>query len=127
MRGTEFGQVTGPTFPRWSDALIGYFTDAAADLEDTGLDADDVRRVAAAAARHRDILDEITEPRLMHGDLWTANFMVEPGAPVPTITGVCDCDRVWWGDPMADWVIYRAHRCPGTERDAFWKPTASRL
>lgn len=46
--------------------------------------------------------------------------MIEPGAPEPTITGVCDCDRASWGDPQSDWTIFRAMQRPGTERDAFW-------
>jgi aminoglycoside phosphotransferase (APT) family kinase protein len=120
VRGDRFGRVAGPTFATWTEALIDYFTEIAADLNNLGLHADDAHRAADAAARHRVILDEITEPRLLHGDLWTVNVMVEPNAPEPTVTGVCDCDRVWWGDPRADWVIYRAHRRPGTERDAFW-------
>jgi hypothetical protein len=46
--------------------------------------------------------------------------MISADSPEPTITGVCDCDRTWWGDPAADWSIYRAGQRPGTERDAFW-------
>jgi hypothetical protein len=38
--------------PAWSEALIAYFIEAATDLEDAGLGADDVRQVAEAAARH---------------------------------------------------------------------------
>ena len=87
--------------PAWSEALIAYFIEAATDLEDAGLGADDVRQVAEAAARHRAVLDEITEPRLLHGDLWTVNVMIDPDAPESTITGVCDCDRASWGDPLA--------------------------
>jgi hypothetical protein len=47
--------------------------------------------------------------------------MVEPGAAEPTITGVCDSDRGFWGDPLADWTVYCAGQRPGTERDAFWE------
>ena len=63
----------------------------------------------------------MTEPRLLHGDLWTVNLMIAPGVAVPTITGVCDGDRTSWGDPESDWTIHRAGRRPGTERDAFWE------
>jgi aminoglycoside phosphotransferase (APT) family kinase protein len=121
IRGDRFGPVAGPWYATWSEALIAYFDDVAADLQDVGLDAVDVREVAAAAARRRSVLDEITEPRLLHGDLWTVNLMVAPGAPEPTITGVFDCDRTLWGDPEADWPIYRAVERPGGERDAFWE------
>lgn len=121
VRGDRFGPVAGPWFATWSEALIAYFDDIAADLSDSGLDAIDIRDIATLAARRRSVLDEITEPRLLHGDLWNANLMIAPGAPEPTITGVFDCDRTLWGDPLADWPIYRAGQRPGTERDAFWE------
>jgi aminoglycoside phosphotransferase (APT) family kinase protein len=119
--GNRFGPVAGPTFATWSKAVIASLEDAAADLDDAGLDAADVREVAAAAARHRAILDEITEPRLLHGDLWTVNTMIAPGAPEPTIAGVFDCDRTSWGDPESDWTIFVAGRHAGSEHDAFWE------
>ncbi|WP_433440633.1 hypothetical protein [Nonomuraea sp. CA-141351] len=59
----------------------------------TGLDAADIRKAAALAEEHRSVLDEITEPRLLAGDLWTVNTMIAAGAPEPTITGVLDLDR----------------------------------
>jgi aminoglycoside phosphotransferase (APT) family kinase protein len=121
VRGTRFGPVGGPTYPTWSQAVIGCLEDTAADLDDAGLDADDVRQVAAAAARHRSVLDRITEPRLLHGDLWTVNVMIDPAAPEPTITGVYDCDRAWWGDPDSDWAVFLARRRPTPERAAFWQ------
>ena len=120
VRGDSFGWVAGPRFARWRDAYTSSLADLAAALEDAGLDADDVLEAADAAVMNSEIFDEITEPRLLHGDLWTANVMISPDAREPTITGVCDCDRAAWGDPAADWSIYRAGQRPGTERDAFW-------
>ena len=120
VRGETFGWVAGPRFTRWVDAFRSSLKDVAAALDDAGLDSGDVRETAAIAAAQSAIFDEIREPRLLHGDLWTANVMVSPTASEPTITGICDCDRAWWGDAAADWSIYRAGQRPGTERDAFW-------
>jgi aminoglycoside phosphotransferase (APT) family kinase protein len=121
VRGRRFGRVAGPAFATWSEAVIAYLGDIAADLDAAELDAADVREVVAAAHRDSGILDEITEPRLLHGDLWDANVMIMPGEPEPTICGVLDCDRVSWGDPGFDWAIFLAGMRPGTERDAFWE------
>lgn len=121
VRGERFGPVTGPAFGTWGEAVIAFFADLAADLDDVGLGSADVREVAAAADKHRAVLDEITEPRLLHGDLWTVNVMVKPGAAQPTISGVFDNDRTSWGDPESDWTIFMAIKKPGTERDAFWE------
>jgi aminoglycoside phosphotransferase (APT) family kinase protein len=120
VTGDRFGMVAGPGYDTWSQALIGYFEDAAADLQDAGLDAGDARRLAEAAARHRDVLDEISRPRLLHGDLWTVNLLIDADAPEPRITGVVDCDRGWWGDPLADWTIHRARQRHGAEHRAFF-------
>jgi aminoglycoside phosphotransferase (APT) family kinase protein len=121
VRGERFGPVAGPAFGTWGEAVIAFFGDLATDLDDAGLDFADMREVAAAADRHRTILDEITEPRLLHGDLWTVNVMMTPGAARPTISGVFDNDRTSWGDPESDWTIFMAAKKPGTERDAFWE------
>lgn len=121
VRGERFGPVTGPAFDTWGEAVIAFFADLAADLDDAGLDSADVHEVAAAANKHRAVLDEITEPRLLHGDLWTANVMMKPGAAQPTISGVFDNDRTSWGDPESDWTIFMAAKKPGTERDTFWE------
>ncbi len=121
VRGDRFGPVAGPTFATWSEAVISSLEDTAADLEDAGLDASDVREVVAVASRRRTVLDEIDVPRLLHGDLWVPNVMLALDTPEPTITGVLDHDRALWGDPAADWTIFIAGQRPGTERDAFWE------
>jgi len=120
VRGKRFGPVIGPWHATWSAAVLAALEDIVADIDDAGLDAADVRELIGIAARGKEILDEVREPRLLHGDLWTINVMVEPDAPEPTVSGLFDCDRVTWGDPESDWAIYRAAGRPGTERDAFW-------
>jgi aminoglycoside phosphotransferase (APT) family kinase protein len=119
--GERFGPVIGPLYDTWSEALVSYFVDLACDLDDAGLEATDLREIAAAAAKHATVLDEVTTPHLLHGDLWTVNVMIEPGAVEPTISGVFDNDRTWWGDPESDWTIFMAAKNPGTEHDAFWE------
>jgi aminoglycoside phosphotransferase (APT) family kinase protein len=111
--------VADPAFATWSEATISGLENTAADLEDAGLDAGDLREVIVAATRRRTLLDEITQPRLLHGDLWTPNLMLAPGAPEPTITGVLDHDRASWGDPAADWTIFVAGQKSGME--PFWE------
>ncbi|WP_207938635.1 hypothetical protein [Actinomadura darangshiensis] len=45
----------------------------ASDVEGVGLDSADLRKVAAVAADRRTVLDEVTRPRLLTGDLWTVH------------------------------------------------------
>ncbi|MGH3565755.1 MAG: phosphotransferase family protein [Pseudonocardia sp.] len=122
VRGPHFGPVTGSTCLTWSEAVVDSLITIADDLDAVGLDSADVREVCKAVAqRHLAVLDEVTEPRMLSGDLWTVNVMLVDGAAEPTISGVLDFDRTWWGDPAADWTIRMAAAKPGTERDAFWE------
>jgi aminoglycoside phosphotransferase (APT) family kinase protein len=120
LPGHTFGPVANPRFTTWGAAVVAYFAAAAEDVRDAGYDWRDVRDLADEAERLSDVLDEITEPRLLHGDGWTVNVLVDPEAAELRVTGVCDWDRAEWGDPLADWGVQRAVLRPGTERDAFW-------
>lgn len=50
------------------------------------------------------VLDDVTRPALVHFDLWQGNILVagEPGAR--RIGGIIDGERMFWGDPAADFV-----------------------
>ncbi len=121
VRGERFGPVVGPGHDTWSHALRAQFRELAAEVEAADLDPDGVRRVIAAIDVHRGALDEVSEPRLLHGDLWQLNILISPDAAEPTITGVLDYDRASWGDPLADWTIHQIRNLPSPEADPFWK------
>jgi aminoglycoside phosphotransferase (APT) family kinase protein len=122
IRGERFGPVAGPTFATWSEAVLSLLGNTVADLTDAGQDVSDLLRVVASAEKNTAVLDEITEPRMLHGDLIVPNVMLKVGAPEPLITGMIDHDRSSWGDPAADWGIFMARRKPpGTEWDGFWE------
>lgn len=121
VTGPRFGPVTGPRYATWSQAVITSLVDIAADLDSVGLDAADVRKVAAVAEHGRAVLDEITKPRLTSGDFWTTNVMIAKNASEgPVITGVVDMDRTAWADPAADWTI-RMALAKADERESFWE------
>ncbi|MFI2204725.1 phosphotransferase family protein [Streptomyces sp. NPDC020192] len=120
VRGPHFGPVSSPGHTAWSEALTASFTDIAADLDAAGLDATDLRKVADLVDQHRATFDEITEPRLLSGDFWTINCLLDTSAPAPTLSGVIDFDRTLWGDPAADWTI-RMATAKADERTSFWE------
>lgn len=124
VRGPHFGPVAGPGYATWSEAVLASLSAIADDISRVGLDAADVRKVAELVAEHRNVLDEITEPRLLTGDLWTVNTMLA-AAPTPVISGVLDLDRTLFGDPAADWTI-RMASAKTDERTAFWDTYGSR-
>ncbi|MDN5724374.1 MAG: aminoglycoside phosphotransferase family protein [Propionibacteriales bacterium] len=120
VSGVSYGPVAAPRFNTWSAALLDHFDQEAELYAAAGLDPQQVHRVAGVVERARTVFDAV-EPRLLHGDLWHANLLLDPDADVPTISGVCDSDRASWGDPLADWTIDKAGQRPGTVRDAFWE------
>ncbi|WP_406176517.1 DUF3626 domain-containing protein [Streptomyces sp. NBC_00996] len=64
-----------------------------------------VDEVARTAKTAYDALDEVTVPRLVHFDLWRGNILVErPAGTAPRIGGLIDGERMFWGDPLADFV-----------------------
>lgn len=120
VRGPSFGPVSRPGHASWSEALIASLVDIATDLDDVGLDSADLRMAADLVAQHRVSFDEIAEPQLLTGDLWTVNCLLDASAPAPTLRGVLDFDRTLWGDPAADWTI-RMATAKQDERAAFWQ------
>ena len=128
--GGSWGPLAAPVDGCWSAAMLRSLGDSIADLARLSLHPDDVARLCALVESNTDRLDHIDgldEPRLLHGDLWTANILLDPLADKPTVVGVVDSERSWWGDPFADWAIYRGDaRAVAAERDAFWSAYGDR-
>ncbi len=68
VTGQAFG-AGGGSFRTWSEAIINALERVVAMLEQYQLDSGDVRAVLAIAQTHAHILDAITQPHLLHGDL----------------------------------------------------------
>jgi aminoglycoside phosphotransferase (APT) family kinase protein len=109
-------EVTGPGFGYPSGALGPLARDWRTAFT-AMLDAilDDARRYRAWLPRPADevaatvraaygALDEVTVPRLVHFDLWPGNILVDRSTGQPRIGGLIDGERLFWGDPLADFV-----------------------
>src|SRR5262249_18015488 len=108
-------------FPSWSATVFDWLARSLADAERAGVDAGEIRALHAIAESSSALLDEITAPRLLHGDLWTFNMLIKRDTGGPCITPVLDSDRVSWGDPLADWTFYRLPRRTSERMQAaFW-------
>ncbi|WP_371795636.1 phosphotransferase family protein [Streptomyces sp. NBC_01718] len=98
-------QPLGPLAPTWRQAFTAMTDAVLADADTYGArlprPTDSIRALLAAAAP---VLDDVTRPALVHFDLWQGNLLVdgEPGAR--TIGGIIDGERMFWGDPAADFV-----------------------
>ena len=107
VTGSGFGYpsgVFGPLAADWRTAFAAMYDAVLADARRFGawlpVPVDEVARTARSAY---DALDEVTVPRLVHFDLWRGNILVERGES-PRVGGLIDGERMFWGDPVADFV-----------------------
>ncbi|MDR6978094.1 aminoglycoside phosphotransferase (APT) family kinase protein [Streptomyces sp. 3330] len=108
VTGPGFGYpsgVFGPLAADWRTAFTAMFDALLADARAYGArlprPADEVAAVARAGF---DALDEVTVARLVHFDLWPGNILVDRAGGEPRIGGLVDGERMFWGDPLADFV-----------------------
>ena len=108
----RFGRVAngmdGIGYDRWSGCLYGELLDWERVGVPSGLftagEHGEIRRLFREAAP---CLDEITEPRLVHTDLWLGNILVRTDAERPEFGAIIDADRAFWGDPMYEFSSIR--------------------
>lgn len=110
VTGPAFGYPSGalgPLAPDWRTAFTAMIEAILADAHRYRArlprPADEVARTLRAAFP---ALDEVTAPRLVHFDLWRGNILVDRPAAgeQPRIGGLIDGERMFWGDPLADFV-----------------------
>lgn len=66
---------------------------------------DEMKQYQALLPRHQQRLNEITEAKLCHGDLWPRNVIINNSQDGYEISAVIDAERAFWGDPISDWVL----------------------
>ncbi|MBD0844141.1 phosphotransferase family protein [Streptomyces sp. TRM68416] len=108
VTGPGFGYPSGalgPLAPDWRTAFTALLDAVLDDARHYGArlprSADDTARTLRAA---HPALDDITVPRLVHFDLWPGNILVDRSTGTPRIGGLIDGERMFWGDPVADFV-----------------------
>jgi aminoglycoside phosphotransferase (APT) family kinase protein len=121
--GQAFG-AGGASFPTWSETIINGLERVVAIQEQYQLDSRDVRIVLAITKTRAYILDAITQPHLLHGDLWHQNLLVDWISDTPHIVGVLDTGFSSWGDLPFDWTLIRLSLMPPKESVSFWETYA---
>lgn len=100
IRGEVFGYAQGPNAATWREAFTAMVDAVLADADRFGVELPDVRPAVQARAH---LLDEVTEPVLVHFDLWDANiFLTGSREAGLRIEGIIDPERAVFGDPLAE-------------------------
>jgi len=128
VRGEAFGLPRpGFQFDSWSQTVVNRLERTLRAARNLQLDVANFAKVLEIVRAHPQQLDEIEIPHLLHGDLWLFNILIDHDAKEPSIVGVLDADRAWWGDPMADWTMFiLAHAEPEAGHAYFWRAYSAR-
>lgn len=107
VTGTRFGYPSEavPTAPTWRGAFGAMLEAVLGDAERFGAKLPvSVERVRALVRGAAPALDEVTVPALVHFDLWQGNILLEGEPGARRISGIIDGERMFWGDPLAEFV-----------------------
>lgn len=102
ITGRKFGRLTkianGGGYDRWSEALLAECGEWAESAVRAGIfERTEAERVLAVFARFAPLLDGITEPHLVHGDLWDGNVLARDDGKEPLLW-LIDGDHALFGD-----------------------------
>ncbi len=103
IRGPYFGYFTQPEyhFSTWREAFSTMLELVLQDGRDAGVELPvPYDMLSKELPKHYAVLDEITQPVLVHWDLWDGNIFIDPDTK--QITGILDFERALWGDPLME-------------------------
>jgi len=103
ISGSSFGYFAQPEFHllSWREAFDSMVAHVLQDGRDAGVDLPiPYDGLYTRLQSFFGVLDEVTQPVLVHWDLWDGNIFVDP--ETKKITGILDCERALWGDPLME-------------------------
>lgn len=107
VEGPYFGQPNPmPSFTTWTESVIAITQGMWQDLHNLSLDDAGVADYIALLEQGSAFMNEVATPKLIHGDLWPKNVLIDRSVSPPKITGLLDAERAMWGDPAAEWIYY---------------------
>jgi aminoglycoside phosphotransferase (APT) family kinase protein len=102
--------------PTWAEAFAVMYRKELDDIVACGVyDEQTADAAMGLLNEHLSAFGHCDTSRLLHGDLWVTNLLVEADGRV---TGVLDFDRACWGD--VEWDLAIAEYC-GVTRAPFWE------
>jgi aminoglycoside phosphotransferase (APT) family kinase protein len=108
-QGGSFGYPAASELsaPAWPDAFAVMLSALVDDADRYGVGLPvSGGELRETVRRHADALAAVTDPALVHFDLWPGNILITPpeGGTPPRISGLIDGERMIWGDPLMEFV-----------------------
>ncbi|MNP01676.1 methylthioribose kinase [compost metagenome] len=86
----------------WAIVFRRMMDDVLADGQDVGVELPvPYSDIEEEIAKRIDALDEVTQPCLVHWDLWPGNVFIHEGQ----ISAIIDFERAFWGDPLIEYYF----------------------
>jgi aminoglycoside phosphotransferase (APT) family kinase protein len=99
------GSIRGS--PRWDEMLRLFFAETIQrNTAWAAYPAEKLERIAALFEEQSGIFAAITQPRLVHNDLWEPNVLVRPEGGAWKIAALIDGDRAMFADPEFEFVLW---------------------
>jgi aminoglycoside phosphotransferase (APT) family kinase protein len=99
QKGEAFGSYAGATHSHWRDAFAGMIFGVLEDGKDASVSLSiSYEELEREIELRLPMLDEVSEARLLHWDLWDGNVFVKNGQ----VSGIIDFERAMWGDPLME-------------------------
>ena len=103
LHGNQFGCFAHPEKSgiSWADTFENLLSDVLQDGQDAKISLPLSKdEYLSIYQRHKDCMDEILEPALVHWDLWDGNIFIDPRSH--KINGIIDFERCLWADPLME-------------------------
>jgi aminoglycoside phosphotransferase (APT) family kinase protein len=103
LHGNQFGCFAHPEKSgiSWADTFENLLSDVLQDGQDAKISLPICKdEYLSIYQRHKDCMDEILEPALVHWDLWDGNIFIDPRSH--KINGIIDFERCLWADPLME-------------------------
>lgn len=104
ITGRKFGYLAQPEKQRasWKEAFLLLVDDLLQDGEEHSVSLPlSYRELRAVFQSYSDCFREVTQPCLVHWDLWDGNVLIKDGR----ISGILDLERALWGDPLMEYYF----------------------
>lgn len=103
IKGDYFGYIARPDmqFGNWREAFLAMIQDLLNDAADAEVMLPFAyEEISDMCERHRDVLNVVELPSLLHKDLWAGNIFVD--RDTAQITGLVDFERAIYGDVLME-------------------------
>ncbi len=106
IHGVQFGYPDPcEGFDRWSEFIADNVAGMVEDCRRLNVMCNEIQEYIERLPRFYSALDTAGTARLLHGDLWPRNVIIDGAGKDIHIKAVIDGERAFWGDPACDWVL----------------------